>query len=183
VVGLLSASEALSLIHFSAFRDAQPPKVSGLLEKEILEKGREAQLSALEGMRIPRALALSALSFSCAFTFVAAGRLLRPRDVERDRMRRLLVISSITTALLRTVDGAQLAVVARRVGVAMGKVSSNASAWSEMSAEEVRRMFPSAAIGLAILQTALVAGAFALLSQYFRSQKVKQALGLARDRP
>ncbi len=182
VVGLLSANEALSMVRFSELREAQPPSVPGVVDRQILEKGREAQLGALEGMRLPRALTLGALSFTCALTFVSAGRLLRPRNVARESMRRLLVLSSIAAALLRTVDGAQWAVVARRMGLAMAKVGVGAPAWSGVSREEAERMFPSAAIGIAIVQTVLVAGAFALLSQYFRSQKVKLLLALA-DKP
>ncbi|HME89886.1 MAG TPA: hypothetical protein VKE49_00570 [Myxococcaceae bacterium] len=183
VVGLLSASEALSLLHFSEFKAVPAPRVSGRLESELLEKAREAQLGALEGMRFPRALTLCALSLTCALTFVAAGRLIRPRNVERERMRQLLVFSSIAAALLRTVDGAQGTVVARRVGLALGKMGSEIASLPEVSAEDIRRMFPSAAIGIAVLQTALVAGAFALLWQYFRSQKVKQLLALAGKGP
>lgn len=183
VVGLLSASEALTLVHFSELKSLEPPSVSDRLQRELLEKGREAQLIALEGMRFPRALTLCALSLICALAFVASGRLIRPRNVERERMRQLLVFSSISAALLRTVDGAQSAVVARRVGVALGKVGADLASLPEVSAEDVRRMFPSAAIGIAVLQTVLVAGTFALLWQYFRSQKVRQLLAFAGKPP
>ncbi len=175
IVGYFSVSEAFALIQLSALK-APSVQFPGALGSEALEKGFEAQLAALASMRVPRVLTLSSLALACALNFVAAGRLIRPRGLHRQNMRKVLVSSSIAISLLRTVDGAQLAVVARKVGTAVGRATDSIPGLAD-SPIEVQKLLRSLATGIAIFQTVAVVGAFAILSQYFRTQKVKQLLG------
>ncbi|HZH78597.1 MAG TPA: hypothetical protein VEY88_21390, partial [Archangium sp.] len=114
---------------------------------------------------------------ACAFTFVAAGRLLRPGGLPLERVRRLLGAASIVAALLRTIDGAQWAVVARRMAVTLVDALRQQPEFQapEMAAqlEPTVLFFMSAST---MLQTAVMAGTFALLGQYFRSETVRQAV-------
>jgi hypothetical protein len=180
IVGFVSLTELLALLQPSELPQSpvQLPKAFG---GEALKRGLEAQLEALESMRTPRSMTLCALGLACALNFVAASRLLWPRGLRRESMRGVVVSSSVAVALLRTVDGAQLAVVARKVGAAMGH-SAELIPSLNSSPAELEAHLRSAAVAIAVLQTAAVVGAYAFLSHYFRSQSVKERLS-AMDHP
>ncbi|HEY0097096.1 MAG TPA: hypothetical protein VGB96_22400, partial [Archangium sp.] len=93
------------------------------------------------------------------------------------RVRRLLGVSAIVAALLRTIDGAQWAVVARRMAHALAEALSKQPEFQapEMAAQlkPTVLFFMSAST---MLQTAVIAGTFALLGQYFRGESVRQAV-------
>ncbi len=177
LTGLFSLSEMMSLGHLSELRDSDQPRLSMFGDPAVTQRAFEAQLSALEPMRESRSLVLGALSVACAFTFVAAGRLLRPGGLPLERVRRLLGAASIVAALLRTIDGAQWAVVARRMAVTLVDALRQQPEFQapEMAAqlEPTVLFFMSAST---MLQTAVIAGTFALLGQYFRSETVRQAV-------
>ena len=177
LTGLFALSEVMSLGHLSELRETKQPQLSVLGDPAVTQRAFEAQLSALEPMRESRSLVLGALSVACAFTFVAAGRLLRPGGLPLERVRRLLGGAAIAAALLRTIDGAQWAVVARRMAVTLVEALRQQPEFQapEMAAqlEPTVLFFMSAST---MLQTALVAGTFALLGTYFRSETVRQAV-------
>jgi hypothetical protein len=176
--GLFALSEAMSLGHLSELKETQAPRFALLSDPAITERAFEAQVAALQPMREPRSLILGALSVACALVFVSAGRLLRPGGLSVDRMRRLLGGAAIATAILRTIDGAQLAVVARRMGLAMAEVMSSHPEFQDpVAAAQVKATMPFLLTASTVLQTAVIAGTFALLGQYFRSERVRQALG------
>lgn len=171
-VGLRSAADVLGM-NFAR------PKTTDALQ----EKAREAEATAVEGMQLPRGLTLSALSLTCALTFVSAGRILGPRGLPREGSRKLLVMSSIAAALIRSIDGAESAVIARRMGLAVGKAMVEMPSLANMKPEDVERMVPSLMTGFSVVQTLLAAGAFAAASQYFRSQRVRKVLAAADQQP
>lgn len=172
IVGFISAGESRSLVHFSELREARIFRLPGIGETAALDAGL---IRALQPMRTSRAITLAALSIACAFSFVAAGRLLYPSGLSRENMRRLLVGSLLVVALLRTIEGAQWAVVMRRVAGEMGKAFVTFSGNREQLPEEqVRHLIPPLALGAAIFQTLLVVGTFVLFSHYFRSARVQQ---------
>ncbi len=177
LTGLFALSEVMSLGHLSELKETRQPQLSMLGDPVVTQRAFEAQLSALEPMRESRSLVLGALSVACAFTFVASGRLLRPGGLPLERVRRLLGGASIAVALLRTIDGAQWAVVARRMAVTLVDALRQQPEFQapEMAAqlEPTVLFFMSATT---MLQTALVAGTFALLGTYFRSDTVRQAV-------
>ncbi|HKD43524.1 MAG TPA: hypothetical protein VKB87_24805, partial [Myxococcaceae bacterium] len=78
--------------------------------------------------------------------------------------------------VLRTLDGAQLAVVWRKVGAAWGRSASVIPSLSSLTPAELEASARSWGVAIAVAQTAAVVGAYAALSQYFRRQKVKQLL-------
>jgi hypothetical protein len=175
--GLFALSEVIGLGHFSELKEASEPRLPLLTDRAVSERAFEAQFAALEPMREPRSLVLGALSFTCALVFVSAGRLLRPAGLSQERMRRLLGGAAIASALLRTIDGAQWAVVARRMGVAMAEVMSTLPEFKEPElAAQVKALVPWLMSATSMAHTALIAGTFALLGQYFRSERVRQVI-------
>lgn len=186
LTGMMAGVEAMGLTHFSEYREAHlEPRRSTLLGTDpvMAQRMLEAQFSALEPMREPRSVVLGGLAVACAFAFVASGRLLRPAGMPRDGMRRLLGGAAITAALLRTIDGAQWTVVARRMGAAMGENPGLLPEFQDpAAAAQLKSLAPGLLAGSSIVQTAVVAGAFAILGQYFRSQGVRDAI-TAQDGP
>lgn len=182
LVGFFSIGQLLGLVHLadvspSATRLPQP------FDNEAFQRGLEAQLSAVESMRLARALTLSSLGLACALHLVSASRLIWPRGwrrisltapaLPREGMRRLIVSSSVAVAVLRTLDGAQLAVVARRVGAALARSADSLSAFANVNRAVLETRLRSWAVALAVLQTVAVVGAYAFFWHYFRTQKVR----------
>jgi hypothetical protein len=184
--GMWAGMEAVGLTHFSEYREAQldaPHPTPTGVDAEVAQRMLEAKFAALEPMREPRSVVLGALAVACALAFVASGRLLRPAGLPREGMRRLLGGAALTSALLRTIDGAQATVVSRRMGAAMAEHIGKLSEFQDPEvASMMKRIAPTLLASGSVVQTALVAGAFALLGQYFRSQRVRDAI-TAQDGP
>jgi hypothetical protein len=121
--GFFALQETIKLGHLAELRDQANDVTRFSKDADMIAFARvsEAELAALEPMRDSRSLVLGALSVACAFIFVSSGRLLRPGGVPMERARRLLSGAAIAAAVLRTIDGAQLAVVARRMGPALAQ--------------------------------------------------------------
>jgi hypothetical protein len=175
LVGLLSAAEAFGLGSLDEYRQrvqADAQRFAFLGDPGLLAAANEAQMSALEGMKQSRGLVLGALAAACGVAFVSALRLLRPDGLSREGVRRVLVASLIVTAGLRTVDGAQWAVVAQR---SMRAAVAHLMALDPLNGIPIPEpiLQPLTLAGV-LVHTAFVAGSLLLLAQYFRSEKVKQ---------
>ena len=172
VCGMLSAWEGFSLARFAELRQASarlPP------DPALTDQLRASHILALEQMREPRMLVLFALALSCSLTFVASTRLLRPAGLPREGVRRILVWALVVAAALRTIDGAQSTVVARRAAEMLRRGLRLPPGIEGAAAEQLRGVLtPATFMAGAILQTALVAGTFIALSQYFRSARVRE---------
>lgn len=127
----------------------------------------ETQLRALRSMRGSRIAIQFALSLCCGLALVSALRLLKPIDVPREAVRRLITFSATACAVLRTLDGAQLAVAYRRSSVALAQ---STSALPTPLPEDVTGMI---LVGASAGWTAAIAGTFALLAGYFGSARVR----------
>jgi len=177
-VGFISATEALNLGQLSELGERHLLRIPSLKDSAPVEK---ALVRALQPIRGVRAAILSALSVACAFSFVSAGRLLYPRGLSRENMRRLLGIALLVAAVLRTIDGAQWAVVMHRVAkeaaphLLEGTLESGIS--GEVDAKQLTMLFNA----VSVLQTGFVVGAFTLLAHYFRLQRVKEGIAAAQD--
>lgn len=146
------------------------------------EKIVEAQNAASEGMGDARTFVLGTLALVCLFTFVAAARMLRPGPLPRDRVRRLLVGACAGVALMRTVDGAQQAVILRSVALKAQQLIVNAPSGVDKAAfDRIRGTLPSFATALAGGWTAVVAGIFVVLAVYFSSEKIRALIRLVDD--
>lgn len=164
----------------SATRAKQP-------DAELNERFITAQFAVLEPVHESRSVLLGALAVTCAVSFVAAGRLLRPAGISRESMRKMLGATALVAAVLRTIDGAQNAVMTRHM---VGPLAEVMRASVEKQGEEAVAFFqahllpalPTVALVWNVVQTALIAGCFALLSQYFRSQRVRDTV-VALDGP
>jgi len=177
--------EASRMVHLfeSRSRDLEQGAAVAAESAELYQRLIETYYAALEPMREPRGVLMALLAVACAFVFVASARMLRPYGLPRDGMRRILGRAAILAAVLRTVDGAQFAVVARRMGDTMAEsLNLLPNVPPELTLEFARSFFPSVGTGGAVLATALVAGTFAILGQYFRSERVREAVAV-RDGP
>jgi hypothetical protein len=169
VVGFLAASETWGLFRLDELgEEAWPLPSENPSAQKALDEGwaeyRQHTIAAINGMREARALTLVGLSLACALTF----------GLPRERVRRLLVGAAVAAGVLRTVDGAQLAVISQRQGAAMQKVLA------------ALHLFPWGAgltMGFAIFQTFVIAGGFLLASQYFRSERVKRIIAFRDTHP
>jgi len=172
--GTLAAWEGFSLARVSELRAAQPP-IRLAPDPVLTEQLRVSQIAALEQMREPRMVVLFALALACSLTFVASTRLLRPAGLPREHVRRILVWALVVAGAQRTIDGAQDTAVARRASEALRQGLRLPPGIEGAAAEQLRGVLaPAAFMTAAILQTLLVAGTLIILSQYFRSPRVRE---------
>ncbi len=173
LVSLLATQELVLLFHMPT---EPPPNVGVQVDPAVFERMWRVQRQALESMQGSRALVMAALVFFSGMTLVGAARLLFPGGMPREPIRRLLATTALVSGLLRVVDGAQAAVVARRVGAAMaeGLNASHFPGADAATVELARRMGPAIVVGGSALHTALVAGVFVLFGQYLASQRVQK---------
>ncbi|WP_342382041.1 hypothetical protein NVS55_27540 [Myxococcus stipitatus] len=185
LTGWAAISEATELAHFFESRSRRMEAGSPFLlgnDPADFQRLLEAQYQALEPMREPRALLMGVMAIACAVVFVSAGRILRPHGMPAERIRLLLGRAAIAVAVLRTIDGAQWAVVARRTSHAVSQMLIKRPEYQDASAAEmVSTVTQVMSLGFTVAGTALIAGTFALLGQFFRSDSVREALG-SRDR-
>ena len=102
------------------------------------------------------------------FTFVSAGRVLRPAGLPREGIRRLLCGAALASAVLRTVTGGADAAFALRFARVATQLLPAGERFPAPSG-----VTPMLTVGISIAQTVLVAGALAIIAQYFRSARVK----------
>ncbi|HYX92537.1 MAG TPA: hypothetical protein VE782_13325 [Myxococcaceae bacterium] len=177
LMGMISAVQAYSLGDLEQHRTRAAGHefgVAGLFTAVI-----DAQLPVLEEMQASRGLLLGALASACLVGFFSALRMVRPEGVAREALRRVLVLSLLGAAVLRTIDGAQEAAVAQR---SIPAVIAYLRQLDPGQRAGIVVLDPAAAESLmltvVLVQTALVIGALLLLAQYFRSEKVKQFVTL-----
>jgi hypothetical protein len=183
LTGFSALKDTVVLGQLSELKDKANNVARFSQEKELVLVARleEAQLTALEPLRDSRTLILGALSMACAFVFVSAGRVLKPGGLPLERVRQMLGGAAIIAALLRTIDGAQEAVVARRLWLALADILLTLPEFETAPhTAELKASLPGIALVLSVGMTAVIAGTFALLGQYFRSQHVREAV-LAQD--
>ncbi len=184
MVGLSAAAEAMGLAALDEQRrrvDENAERMSFFADPEQMRAMANAQVAALEGMKVPRGLALGGLAVACAFAFASAARFLGKGDVPRDLLRRILSGSLLVAAFLRTAEGAMWAVVAQRMGRAAAPLVARDQP-DAAAAELVTEAFPTLMLLATGFHTAVVAGGFLLLAQYFRSEKVKGLVALEDER-
>jgi hypothetical protein len=181
LTGFSAFKHALELSQISELKNRANNIVRFPTEKEkdliLFARIDEAQLSALEPLRDSRTLIMGALSVACAFVFVSAGRVLQPGGLSLERVRRMLGGANIAAALLRTIDGAQEAVVAKRLGLALANILLDLpEIQSAPHASNLKATLPVLALVITVGMTVVIAGTFAVLGQYFRSERVREAV-------
>ncbi|HET9036397.1 MAG TPA: hypothetical protein VFN45_09340 [Myxococcaceae bacterium] len=145
---------------------------------DLFAKLAEAHARASQPDRHARAALLVVLAISMFFTFVSAGRVLRPAGLPREGIRRLLCGAALVSAILRTVDGAADAAFALRFARLATQVLPPGQRVPSDSG-----LAPTLTLGTSVLQTVLVAGALAIVAQYFRSARVKAWAALQDEAP
>ncbi|MBL8952782.1 MAG: hypothetical protein JNK82_18520 [Myxococcaceae bacterium] len=140
------------------------------LFREAVTAMAMAQISAFESMRGSRTAILFGLWATSALVFVASLRMMKPRGAPREGVRRLLATATLVTAVLRTLDGAQAAAVAKRAGAAFDKVLSKST---ELPGGWPDGLWATGFTGLSMLMSLVVGGGLLLLSRYYRSDRVR----------
>jgi hypothetical protein len=170
--GLFSAWEGFVLVRFSELKAA--PATALAPDPVLAEQLKASQVLALEQMREPRMVLLFALALVCSLSFVASTRLLRPAGLPREGVRRILVVALVVAAVLRTIDGAQATVVARSAAATLRRGPAVPESADVAIGEQVRAVMATATVAAPIVQMGVVVAALLLLSQYFRSPRVKE---------
>jgi hypothetical protein len=177
MVGYGAASDLYLLIDPPTVNVSQFPAFPGFeghpeVWREAMRAWFDTQMSAYASMEWSRGLILFALCVLTSVVFAEGMRLARI-DGGREGSRRRLARAVLGAAVLRTLEGAQNAAVARRAGAAMDKVLSSTSdlpgGWPDAFATN---LFSGGAMVLSLV----VVGGLLLLSMYFRSENVKQAV-------
>jgi hypothetical protein len=168
VTGISGASSVSGVFALSERWSRSEALPQGTPAAELISRISEANVRAMAPDRQARSALLVILAISLWFTFVSAGRVLRPAGLPREGIRRLLCGAALVSALLRTVDGAADAAFALR----FARIASQlVPAGPEFPA---RWLFaPPFSVGVSVLRTLLVAGTLAIVAQYFRSARVK----------
>ena len=165
ISGAWSFSEAFSFFEpWTRSVEAIPRGTPGA---EAMARLSEATVRAMRPDRQARAALLVVLAVSLMFTFVSAGRVLRPAGLPREGIRKLLCGAAVVSALLRTVDGAADAAFSLR----LARIAAQLVPPGEPLTEWLLR--PPFAVGISVFRTVLVAGMLAIIAQYFRSARVK----------
>jgi hypothetical protein len=145
---------------------------------DLIARLAEANARAMQPDRQARAALLLVLAVSLFFTFVSAGRVLRPAGLPREGIRRLLCGSAVVSAVLRTVDGAADAAFALR----LARIATQLLPSGERPAADWV-LAPTFTVGISVFRTVLVAGTLAIIAQYFRSARVKAWVALQDEAP
>lgn len=135
---------------------------------DLLARLAEAHDKAAQPDRHARAALLVVLAISMFFTFVSAGRVLRPAGLPREGIRRLLCGAALASAVLRTVTGGADAAFALRFARLAAQILPAGERFPAASG-----VTPMLTVGISVAQTVLVAGSLAIIAQYFRSARVK----------
>jgi hypothetical protein len=168
--GIWSASEVLGLSQ--RFESAAGTTSS---DGESAARLRELTRAAVEPDRQARTALLLVLAIALSFTFVSAGRMLRPGPLPREGIRKLLSGAALVSAALRTVDGAQEAVISIRVARGLQRMGGlpGLDTRATDALQPWMAHLPQLALGGAVLRTVVVAGLLAIIGQYFRSSRAK----------
>jgi len=176
ISGAASVSEAFALSDRWTRSAESLPR--GTPTADLIARLAEANTRAMQPDRHARAALLLVLAVSLFFTFVSAGRVLRPAGLPREGIRRLLCGAAVVSAVLRTVDGAADAAFALR----FARIASQLLPSGERPAADWV-LAPTFTVGMSVFRTVLVAATLAIIAQYFRSARVKAWAALQDEAP
>jgi hypothetical protein len=156
-----SVQEAILLPRMAEVRDEisqESPPLLGTVEST--RALWDARISAVSPMREAREWVLMLMAVSSSLCFVGAMRYLRPNGLPRPRIATLLTRASFVTAILRTVDGAQEAVVASRTARLAGPELLALNSTDSEQLRAILPLLPSLLVGASVVMTVLIAGAY-----------------------
>jgi hypothetical protein len=174
LVGAGASGEIGQLRHLSEAKHLLP--ALPMVTPEALAKAEAVKRASMFGMRTSRLVVLTLLCITCMVTFISVLRLWRSSGLPRAGMLRLASFAALGCALLRTIDGAQDAVIFRRIYavLAEGLSPDIFPAMTDPQKAQLLALWPDVQLMVHVGLTAVVAGAFAVLSQYFRSQRAQK---------
>jgi len=177
LLSLRSVQEAVAIPRLAEFRDQVALDTQPMFgSPEVTRAMLDARIQAVQPMRSSRMLILFVMALSSSICFVGALRYLRPAGLPRPRIAGLIARGAVVTAILRTLDGAQEAVIAsqtaRSAGPALMKLVKADEAW----AQSVLPSLPSLVVGASAVLTVVFAGAYLLFYQYYSARKATPAI-------
>ncbi len=142
-------------------------------QEEAVKASYRARLNAINDLGRSRVIILLGLSAATSMLFLGALFLRWSSAAPAATFARMLGRSAIVSALLRTIDGAQDLVIARRSAEAMERALRAANVPDEyVSAGHATTLLSAVSVGW----TFAVVGVFVLLGTYFRSAAVRSLL-------
>lgn len=177
--GIFAAADAMSLGSLQQKPEQLKEMATRLpfvTHPETMVATAEAQIAVLEGMKGSRGVVLSTFAIACVVIFISARWILVANALPREGARRVLSNALLFAAALRTIDGAQAAVIVQKVNKAVAPVMAQEATGDAMGALLMKHVVPTITLGASIAFTAVMAGGFLLLSQYFRSERVRQVV-------
>jgi hypothetical protein len=181
LVGVNSAGEAISLSRLSSLPDLPPATTP---QQELVAKFSTSLAALYNGVKDSRSFLLACLAFASALTFVALGRMLRPAGMRREGMRRLLVGSATSAAVLRVIVGAQFASFSSKLAAAVAPIAAKLpqAQVPELKDVDLASYYADGMFVAIALWTALVAGVFVILSAHFRSPQIRELVAKTDER-
>jgi hypothetical protein len=140
------------------------------LYREAVKSMMLAQVAAWQGMKGSRLAILAGLWATSALVFVSALRMVRPLGSPRFAVRGILATTALISTVLRVLDGAQEAAVARRAGAAFDKVLSKST---ELPGGWPDGLMSAMYTGKSVFLSLLIGGGLLMLSRYYRSEKIQ----------
>ncbi len=176
MVGLGAAGSMAEVMDLEQLIEAGPPKSVPFGElfysKQVIAAQFHAQIGALQSMRTSRVVVEVLLSTLAAMSLVSAIRLLRPAGVPREGVRKMLGLTALGCAIMRTLDGAQSTALAKKVGVAIDKAMLESSPPQGY----VDGVASVAAPLMSLFFTLVFVGGFLAVSAYFGSAGVRAVI-------
>ena len=173
LVGFGAAQQVAEAVELESLRTLEVTMPFETLDPKLAKAAAAAMLQAhlqvLESMRTSRVLTLLALTVASTLSFVVAWRMLRPDGAAREDIRKLLVRSAVACAAFRTMDGAQMTVLAKKIGAASDRVMLASDLPGGYPAGLMAGVFGAASVFL----TVVVVGGFLGMSMYFRSNGLR----------
>jgi len=174
LVGLSASEDMVRLRRLSEVQLLLPR--SPLISAEVMKQAEEVARASLFGMRGPRMVVLALLTIACTATFIAVLRVWKPLGLPRAGVLKLTSFAALACGLLRTIEGAQQAVIVRRIAfvLAAGVGQGSEAIPDPEVARAFARLLPDLEVAAHVAWTLLIAGTFVTLSQYFRSPRARE---------
>jgi hypothetical protein len=166
-LGFLTSLTAVGQLELALSASELVPS-SGATARELAAFGSfVVSLEASQWQRVP---VLAFLSVASSVVFFTALRVRWPGSGRRGPFAELMGKAAVVTAVLRTIDGAQLYAMARRASAAADRVAAAPSASDAVPAEALA--LPIGAPGLILGLTILIVGTYALAGRYFQTPRL-----------
>ncbi len=172
-IGLLTSIMAVAELEMTLRASELTPPME-MLASAVLRAQFSGHVVALEAMQWVRVPVLALLSVASSVAFFTALRVRWPGSGRRVPFAELMAKAAIVSAVLRTVDGAQLLLIAKRAAAAGERALAQGPAGDPRAQETALglAMIPA----LSVAATLVVVGLYVTLGRYFQSPHARSLL-------